>query len=241
MTPLFFRTHGAALAATLLVTSLIAAGPIAQLPDYHAFADTRTIAGLAHGADVLSNLGFLLVGVYGLWGALRSPPQESGQSGAAYAVFCCALIATAAGSSWYHLLPDDARLVWDRIPIALACAAVLARAPDRWLAPLVLYGVASVFWWSWTGDLRAYLLLQAAPLLLVPLLQWRRGDPLRERVLFAVAVALYALAKVAELADHVIYACLTVVSGHTLKHLLATFAALVLVSLWQPAGRADRP
>jgi hypothetical protein len=47
---------------------------------------------------------------------------------------------------------------------------------------------------------------------------------------FSVALALYILAKVAEINDHQLLDILGVVSGHTLKHLLATGAAWVLVA-----------
>jgi len=42
-------------------------------------------------------------------------------------------------------------------------------------------------------------------------------------------MALYVLAKLAEVLDHEIAAALGVVSGHTLKHLLATAATAAVV------------
>lgn len=214
--------------AGALVISTAAYGPIPQLADYHAFADQRALFGIAHGGDVLSNIGFVLAAAYGAlraWGS-RSPAQL---------VFAVALALTAAGSSWYHLAPDDARLVWDRLPIALACAALLAASlrdvypKERLALPLLLaFAVLGVAWWSFTGDLRPYLLIQAAPLLLIPVLQWQAGAPLAQRRAFGVAIGLYVLAKVCELGDQAIFDALGMVSGHTLKHILATLAAFVL-------------
>ena len=43
-----------------------------------------------------------------------------------YRLFLVGLLLTAFGSGLYHLAPDNARLVWDRLPIALACAGLLA-------------------------------------------------------------------------------------------------------------------
>ncbi|HEU4372715.1 MAG TPA: hypothetical protein VFS02_04450 [Telluria sp.] len=97
---------------------------------------------------------------------------DAGRHG--YRLFLVGLLLTAVGSSSYHLAPDNARLVRDRLPIALACAGLLAdvraecrantdaRAVTAWLA---LFAVASVAWWAVTeqrgaGDLRPYLLLQ---------------------------------------------------------------------------------
>lgn len=220
-------------------------GPIAQLEHYHDFADARTWHGIPHAADVLSNLAFAVVA---LWAAARlgSPRARAGLGPAmpGFVVFIAALALTAAGSSYYHWAPDNGRLVWDRLPIAIACAGLLeamyarshrGRMPWR-LPALVAFAVASVAWWAWTdalgaGDLRPYLLLQGAPLVLVPFWQASGHAPRRERVGFAIAIALYVLAKVLELEDARVLAATGIVSGHTLKHLVAALAAAVIASM----------
>ena len=223
--------------AGLLVLAMLAYGPIAQPDHYHHFADTRALLGLHHAGDVLSNLGFLLVGAYGLLLWRGAPPTVVART--PYGVFFAALALTAAGSTWYHLAPDDARLIWDRLPIALACGALLAGELQRaypgaaWaniaLALLAVSAVASVAWWSITGDLRPYLLLQVAPLLLIPALHWQTGAPMARRTAFALAIVLYVLAKLCEVADGAVLEVLGVVSGHTLKHVLAIVAAFIVV------------
>jgi hypothetical protein len=53
---------------------LVVDGRIAQFANYHAFADQRMLLGIPHGADVLSNLGFAVVGLWGLslwWGRFQ--------------------------------------------------------------------------------------------------------------------------------------------------------------------------
>ena len=40
--------------------------PIPQDPEYHLFADNRTLFGIPNFNDVVSNIGFALVGVFGL-------------------------------------------------------------------------------------------------------------------------------------------------------------------------------
>ncbi|HEX8979727.1 MAG TPA: alkaline phytoceramidase [Parasulfuritortus sp.] len=236
-------THLPMLLTVLVALAMLAYGPIPQLPHYHAFADQRVWLGLPHAADVLSNIGFALVGVWGLlalWPKRRHPALASGWPG--YVLFLSALVLTAIGSSYYHLAPDDTRLVWDRLPIVLACAGLLAavRAEGRpgagdWPRLLLLAAgaVASVWWWRFTGrhgvgDLRPYLLLQGLPLVLIPLWQAIYGAPARDRAAFGLALGCYVLAKFAELYDHEIMAILGVVSGHTLKHLFATAAAFLL-------------
>lgn len=223
------RPHLALYFAALLVLAMIFAGPIAQPAGYHHFADQRVLFGMPNFFDVLSNLGFLLVGA---WGLLRM--ACSGERDAAHATFFAALVFTAVGSSWYHLAPNDLRLVWDRVPIALACAAILAAAIRATyprataLLPLAVFGVGSVYWWTLTGDLRPYLLIQLAPLVLIPLLQWQGGAPLAQRKAFGVAIGLYVLAKLFELGDAATFEGLSRVSGHTIKHVLATLAAVAV-------------
>jgi hypothetical protein len=216
-------------------------GPIAQLADYHHFADQRTWLGIDHAADVLSNLGFAAVAIYGLRLLGRDDAHSVLSEGIwGYRLFFCALALTAFGSSWYHLAPDNARLVFDRLPIALACAGLLAAVwretlgSPRWLVLMLgVAALASVAWWRYTdlqgtGDLRPYLLLQLLPLVLIPLLQHLAARPRKERLMFAAAITLYVVAKMCELADQPLLEAFVLMSGHTLKHLLATLAAYVV-------------
>ena len=221
-------------------------GPIGQPANYHDFADHANFLGIPYANDVLSNLGFALVGA---WGVLSLWPQRqhrallAGRVG--YGVFLIGLILTALGSAYYHLAPDNDRLLWDRLPIALACAGLLAGAwaetalPKRYALAatclLIIYAITSVFWWyvgelNGKSDLRPYLLLQILPIVLIPLWQAIYQSPQRDRLWFGAAFLLYVLAKLAELNDHEFLAMSHgLVSGHTLKHLLATAAAAALV------------
>ena len=227
----------------LLVAAALFHGPIHQPDGYHDFADQTVRFGVPHFCDVTSNLGFALAA---FWGWIRLAPAsthpELRHGWAGYRLFLIGLFLTALGSSWYHLAPDNASLVWDRLPIALACAGLLAgvladvrgrdsRGLVNWLA---LAAVVSVAWWYFTdlsgqGDLRPYLLLQGLPILLIPLWQWLYKAPAADRLAFGAALAIYVLAKFAELYDHEIAAALGPVTGHTLKHLLATGAAALIV------------
>jgi hypothetical protein len=229
----------------LAAAAMLLHGPIAQLEDYHAFADGRALYGVANAADVVSNVGFAIVGFWGLaalWPRRHDP--RLGAAWAGYFVFLVALVLTAFGSGFYHLAPDNHRLIWDRIPIALACAGLLAAVHTethasprpRWiLAALIVAAVASVAWWSLTeafgaGDLRPYLFVQGAPLLLIPLWHWIYRAPRADRVAFGIAILLYALAKAFELADRSVFGTLGIMSGHTIKHLLAVAAGAVLAA-----------
>lgn len=240
--------------ALLLGAALWLHGPIPQWDSYHHFADRRAWLGIPHAADVLSNLPFACIGAWWLW-AMRGAPHTAATP--AWRLFACALIATAAGSAFYHWAPDNASLAFDRLPIAWACAALTCaflaeRVHARWAAPGVLgaaWLAASVsvalWWWSEAAgrsDLRPYLFVQFLPMLLVP-----AALLLRLPRRFAAAapdgawwgvLAGYALAKAFEVGDHAVFEHLAWLSGHTLKHLVAAGAALWLLhGAWRAAQR----
>lgn len=227
--------------AALLAAALGLHGPIAQWSDYHAFADTRTWLGIPHAADVLSNLPFAAIGAWALV-ALRRPGR-SGAAQPAWTMLALALIATAAGSALYHWAPSDGPLVADRIPIAWACitivAAFLADRGHRALAapPMLAAGAAiavgAVLYWHATADLRPYLFVQALPLLAVPVLLLARVRPVEPGAVPDSAwwqvLGCYVAAKVMEGLDAQVLETLGIVSGHTLKHLLAALGAGLLL------------
>lgn len=232
------------LATVTICCLMLVHGPIAQWLHYNEFADQSTIFGIPRAGDVLSNLGFAWVAIWGmfrLWPQRSHPTLLAGRNG--YGLFLIGLLLTSIGSSYYHLAPDNTRLVWDRLPIALACAGLLAavRAENlhnangkACVAVLAVLAIVSVEWWHITdlqggGDLRPYLLFQILPLVLIPMWQAIYCAPRADRVAFGAALLAYVAAKAAEMHDHQLLAMLGFISGHTLKHLLATLAAWILV------------
>jgi hypothetical protein len=79
------------------------------------------------------------------------------------------------------------------------------------------------------GDLRPYLLLQGLALILIPLWQAIHRARRTDRIAFGTAMVLYILAKLAEVLDHEIANAFGFVTGHTLKHLIATAATAAVV------------
>lgn len=239
----FVPAHGLIACAVLLALALAAQGPIPQWAEYHAFADARRWFGLPNAANVLSNLPFALIGVWG-W---RLHARSTSADGRIWRGFSLALIGTAFGSALYHAAPGNGALVFDRLPIACACAlltcALLAQRVDpRWGAPralaaaVLLASAAVAGWWlgeqHGAGDLRAYLFVQFLPMLLVPVAIGLKlpasAGALRDRDWW-IGLGLYGAAKLTELGDHAVLDALGVLSGHTLKHLLAAGAALWLL------------
>lgn len=220
-------------------------GPVTQDPAYHHFADAHVRLGIPNGADTLSNVAFLLVGVAGLLFLWRRRFEEL----RAYQVLFGAVTATAFGSAYYHLAPDDARLVWDRLPMAVGFMALVAAVTGerissalgrRLLLPLVAAGLASVVYWASVGDLRPYLLTQYGSIAFVLALAACCRSRYTQGWVIVLAVGIYVLAKLCEAYDRQIYALTAeAVSGHTLKHLLA--AAALYAILRSLARRSLRP
>jgi len=212
---------------------------IPQPLSYHNFADQRGWIGIPNFGDVVSNVPFAIVGIGGLLVMFTAGKLQFVDSRERwpYLVMFASLILTAIGSAYYHLAPDNDRLVWDRIPIMIVFMALLAAVIGERVgitAGLALFpvleivGVASVLYWQSTeqrghGDLRFYAAVQVYAILILLLVlllppRYTRGSDL------AVVVGLYALAKLLEECDRQVFARGHIVSGHTLKHLAAAAA-----------------
>ena len=228
------------LALAVIVAVFAGLDPIAQWPEYHAFADRRVFLGIPNAHNVLSNLGLVLVGAWGMiFLTGRRGRRACGDLRSAYLVFFTGLFLTGLGSAWYHLRPDNATLVWDRLPMIVMFMAFFAsvigehagpQLARRWLGPLLLAGLGSVAWWAWTesagaGDLRPYGLVQFLPALCVVLMLFLYASPLGYVPYIVALLALYGLAKLGEQFDSETYVLTGLVSGHALKHLLAAAAA----------------
>jgi len=206
---------------------------VAQDQSYHDFADQRVILSIPNFWDVASNLPFAIVGALGVW-LLR---------GVTARVLFTGHLLTCLGSGYYHLAPNDAHLVWDRLPMtlvfmALLTALIVEGRDSRWegsiLGLLLFFGVGSVWWWHATGNLLPYLLVQfGLMLVIIPALYRARG----KRWLWGVT-ALYSAAKIVEIYDKSIYLVMPL-SGHTLKHFLAAAAGYCIFRWYRETSRID--
>lgn len=242
------------------VAAVLAGPPVPQPLTYHSMADQRSWLGIPNALNVLSNLPFVLVGVLGLRAlfasdADRRVPFHEPWERWPYAALFGGVVLTTFGSSYYHLAPDNARLVWDRLPMTVGfmglLTAVLTERVSprlgRWVfVPLLVGGAASVGYWHWSelrgaGDLRPYLLVQFGSLLVVVLLLAFYPARYVGAGYLVAGLAAYAAAKGLELADGIIFACGGIISGHTLKHLVAAAGVACLVAMLRArAVWADR-
>jgi predicted membrane channel-forming protein YqfA (hemolysin III family) len=235
--------------AAILVVATAVAPRIPQEAAYMRFADARTFFGIPNFMDVASNVAFLIAGIFGIV-TVRS--RVHGWSRWPWLVVFASIVGTAFGSAYYHLAPSLDRLVWDRVPMTLGfmglLVAIVAERVHGGVArqlfvPLLLLGPASVLYWWWTeqtgaGDLRVYALVQFGSLILIALilLLYREGHSGTSWL--GLGLALYAVAKAFEVSDRWLLETTGIVSGHTMKHLLAAAAVgCAVVMLRVPVKR----
>ena len=235
------RVYVLAAIAVLLVIAAIALPPYAQPQGYHQFADRRSWLGIPNAGDVASNAFFLLFAVIGLW-TMRLPAVRAMNKAAwhAYALMFFGLLLTAFGSSYYHWSPSDARLVWDRLPMTVVFMPLLAATYAerlRWrsdvgLIVLTLWGVGTVAYWKYSGNLLPYLITQGGSILLLLLSLIVLPTPWSARRLLAPALACYALAFACEQLVPVVFRMTgELVSGHTIKHIAAAFTFYFIIRM----------
>jgi len=248
-----------------LLLLLAIAGPALPSPGAGGapFADERGWLGLPHAMDVLSNLPFAALGVWGLrWLHWHDRAHEHVQDAVPLHqavvqppvdlldcawMFFAGLVITAAGSAFYHLQPDALRLAADRAGMTVAfagligcavCERVSARAgwPAAWF--VLGAGLLAVAVCQETGNVMPWALVQFGGMLLVLVLALARPAQGAIGLRLSWVIFFYALAKLFELSDRAIYeATHHLLAGHSLKHLTAALAALPVLHALQAMGR----
>ncbi|MGR9086270.1 MAG: ceramidase domain-containing protein [Gammaproteobacteria bacterium] len=245
---------------TIIVVSVIAVfsfGPFAQDPDYHRFADRRSVLGIANFYNVVSNLPFIIIGNMGMRLIMMNKAKEGlGTLRPLYFIFFAGVFLTGFGSAYYHYHPDNHTLFWDRLPMSIGFMAffcvvvgecISARIALKLIIPLLVLGLASVVYWHATelggrGDLRLYALVQFLPMILIPVILWLFAPTvIGGRSLWGM-LSVYLVAKIAEFYDEGLYGFWGGISGHTLKHLLMAAGVLIVYRdlLDRKGGLSDR-
>jgi hypothetical protein len=229
--------------------SVLAAFLLPAMPQplpYHDFADHRTIFGVDNFLDVVSNAAFVLAGLAGLAVVVRRDSVFAANVERwPYAVFFIGMVLTGLGSAYYHLTPENESLFWDRLPMTVAfMSLVSAQVVDRidartgllLLLPMLLVGAASVLYWRasermGSGNVIPYAVLQFYAVVILFLLaklqpsRYTRGNDIYW------VFAGYVLAKLLETFDRPLYELGHIASGHTLKHIAAAIAGLVVARM----------
>jgi hypothetical protein len=232
--------------ALIAFIALLCVRPFGQDPGYHNFADQRTLWHIPHALNVLSNLPFVVFGALGVTYSLSPPGRRAGVAFQerwewwTFLILFAFVAVTGVGSMYYHANPTNDTLYWDRLPLTVVFMAfftliiadrISLRAGAWLLVPLLLAGVGSVTYWHLSeqrgqGDVRFYAFVQFFPMLVIVLLVWLFPPRYTRTADLVTALGWYVLAKILELLDAPIFAVGGVVSGHTLKHLVAAVGAL---------------
>jgi len=235
-----------------VVTVAALVDPVSQDPLYYLFADQRAIVNVPNFWNVMSNLPFLVVGIWGWRVIAQDAETVTPSTKLAWMIFFFGIALTAFGSGYFHWLPNNDTLVWDRLPMTIGFMSLVAiiiseyfspQAGKNSLIPLLLLGASSVAYWAYTeargiGDLRPYAIVQFLPMLLIPMVivLYRARSDLGRYVWWMSGF--YVAAKVFEQLDVQLYSVGEVLSGHSVKHLLASLApASMVYGLMQRRGR----
>ena len=213
--------------------------PIAQDIHYHSFANDNSIFGIANGWNVLSNIGFILCGIFGF----QLIVKHNIKSIILWALFI-GIFLTGFGSAYYHYNPNNQTLVWDRLPMTIVFTAFFAQlyswylsqktAFYIWIVSLII-GIFSVSYWQYTesigkGDLRLYAIVQFLPMILIVAILFIHS---KENIFLwkplSIAIIWYVIAKFLEHYDQTIFDFTRTIIGHQFKHITASIATFYIV------------
>jgi hypothetical protein len=235
--------------ALVVIVILLSYGPVSQDQSYHDFSDNRSFLGIPNFLDVITNLPFVLVGLWGLPAAARL--TEKRLRLILIVLFTDFLLLTI-GSGYYHLQPNNVALVYDRIPIGIIINCFFAfilydriNVAAGYVLFLVLsvISVLSVLYWIMTeekgrGDLRWYAFVQFFPILAIPVILWLYKSPFKHGREVIPIFLFFGLAKLTESLDEQIFEAMGhVISGHSLKHLFMAAAGFFIVKMVRRRAR----
>ncbi len=213
--------------------------PIPQDPAFHNFVDTRNYLTVANFFDVMSNLAFLGIGTFGFVFCLQNNP---GPARSAWLFVFTGVILVSFGSAYYHLSPSNETLVWDRLAMSIGFMGLLSALLTEYvnnrlsilLVPLTVLGISSVIYWHFFDDLRLYVWVQFMPLLTILFVTALFRSQHTHQWLLLAVFGWYVLAKAAEFYDMAVFQLSgEVMSGHTLKHLLAAIGCYSILLMLQ--------
>lgn len=207
---------------------------------YFEFADTNKIFNISNAWNVLSNLPFLFVGIWGFLRIRKYPINDVIDHSGIW--FALAMALTSFGSSYFHIDPNPQTLFWDRLPMAFAFSSLLALLLiDRHFSNfkhlhlillIILSTLTVVNWRFGNGDLRPYILLQFMGGLWILLIAVFTPNNKIKKSNISYSLLIYLFAKICESYDQQIFSVTQAISGHTIKHLLAAASAGIIFLAW---------
>ena len=232
----------------IAVIAMFLQAPVAQDPDYHRFTDARELFSITNFCNVMSNLPFLIVGSLGLYKlVITNTLNITRELKASYVFLFTGVTFVAFGSGYYHLWPNNQTLVWDRLPMTIAFMALFSIIIGEFISvsvgkalllPLILAGFSSVMYWHFTelrgeGDLRFYAFVQFFPMLVIPIILVCFRSRCTGLSAYWWLLMAYIAAKIFEYFDTAVYSALGLISGHSIKHIVAALGLYVLLASYE--------
>lgn len=230
----------------IAVVFVLLVDPIAQDDAYHNFFDRRTLLGIANFYNVITNLPYAFVGLWGIYLLAKNQLQIINEIKLLYYIFFVGVFFVCFGSGYYHYTPNSETLFWDRLPMTLGFMSLFSiiiaefislRTAKIIIIPLLLFGVFSVYYWLITeqagaGDLRYYAIVQFLPMLLIPFILYYYRSIYNSIKGYWYLLLCYVLAKVFEHFDIGIGE-LFILSGHPIKHVISAVGVYFLIRNYQ--------
>lgn len=224
---------------TLLFIILWSRLPQIDAKTYFAFADSRKLLGIHNHLNVISNLPFILISLWGLKTIRKKSHFFTKKENIYLVSFCVGVFLTGLGSSYFHYTPNPSTLVWDRIPMTICFSSLLALIINDRVNPnismtiyylLIPSGFITVFGYAYgILNLRPYLVLQFGTLLFIIFTTLVfRVNKLSNRAIY-LSVLSYVAAKFFEVYDIHLMQITNQISGHTVKHLFAALSIYILI------------
>ncbi|KAJ7966429.1 Alkaline phytoceramidase (aPHC) [Quillaja saponaria] len=216
-------TGGAFLCCVCL---FLATPKIPRSPKHHLFADMRNLLG-----------GLFSISLRGeFWG---------------WALYYAGMAGVAFGSAYYHLKPDDSRVMWDTLPMMLAYSSLFSsllierlgqRIGMSSLFALLLAAFLCMAYERSYDDIRLCMIFQLIPSIAIPSVAFLFRPKYSHSRYWLWSSGIYLLAKFEAAADRKIYRANSyLISGHSLGHLcLAVNPILLSIMLFYRDIKAQR-
>ncbi|XP_050220327.1 uncharacterized protein LOC126670599 [Mercurialis annua] len=207
---------------------------------HHLFADMRNLIGVPNTLNVITNFPFLVVGVVGFVLSLQGSFLNIHLRGEvwSWAVFYGGIIGVAFGSAYYHLKPDDGRVMWDILPTMIAYSSLfsgfIVERVGRRIGFCCLFGLLFVILITTAyarifNDLRLCMMSQLIPCIAIPGMTFLYPPKYTHSTYWLWAAGFSLLAKFEGALDKKIYrATHYFISGHSLEHLCSAMVPVLL-------------
>ncbi|KAI4337141.1 hypothetical protein L6164_015590 [Bauhinia variegata] len=207
---------------------------------HHQYVDMRNLLGVPNTLNVITNFPFLVVGVLGFVFALEGGLFSTSSKAEAWAwiLFYAGTAGMAFGSAYYHLKPDDNRVLWDTLPIMVAYSALLSsllieRMGQRTgLCCMFLLLLAALLFVAYEriyNDIRFCMIFQLILPVAIPGVAFSYHSIYTHSSYWFWSTGIYLLAKFEAVADRKLYQLNNfTISGHSLEHLCLALIPVLL-------------